>query len=60
MSGTPRVKNGGGGGKPKYSSSSYISKRPVSGPGLWVTCVRGMEKRAVPEILALLDDVSIF
>lgn len=44
----------------KYAGGAYNSKKPISGPGIWITCVRHMEKRCVPEMYNLLEDVSSF
>ncbi|KAK4691510.1 tRNA acetyltransferase TAN1, partial [Phenoliferia sp. Uapishka_3] len=42
----------GGGGK------AYQSQRPVEGPGIFITCVRGKEGRCVGEMYDLLDETA--
>lgn len=50
-------KAGGGGGQ--HKAHIYASKRPVGGKGIFVTCVRGKESRAVGEMYDLLEEVSL-
>lgn len=38
-----------------FITQGYSSKRPVGGPGLFITCVRGKEQRCVAEVLDMLD-----
>lgn len=47
---------GGSGGQ--HKAHIYASKRPVGGKGIFVTCVRGKESRAVGEMYDLLEEVS--
>ena len=47
--------SGGRGKAGKYGN--YQSQRPVGGPGIFITCVRGKEAAAVNEIYDLLDEV---
>jgi len=47
---------GGAGGQ--HKAHIYASKRPVGGKGIFVTCVRGKESRAVGEMYDLLEEVS--
>ena len=49
---------GAGGNEHKSSKHVYASKRPVGGKGVFVTCVRGKESRAVGEMYDLLEEVS--
>ena len=49
---------GKGKGNGSSRGSVYKSKRPIGGYGIFVTCVRGKESRAVIEIMDLLDEVS--
>ena len=49
---------GGSGGQ--HKAHIYASKRPVGGKGIFVTCVRGKESRAVGEMYDLLEEVSSF
>ncbi|KAM0746741.1 hypothetical protein T439DRAFT_329440 [Meredithblackwellia eburnea MCA 4105] len=46
--------NGAGKGGGKYSAN-YFSRRPIQGPGIFVTCIRGKEGRCVGEMYDLLD-----
>lgn len=48
-------------GKGKSGNSRggvYKSKRPVGGNGIFITCIRGKESRALIEIMDLLDEVN--
>lgn len=49
----PQKKNNWGQG------ASYTSARPVGGPGLWVTCVRGKEGKCVADMYDLLEQVRL-
>lgn len=49
----------GGGGGGQHKAHIYASKRPVGGKGIFVTCVRGKESRAVGEMYDLLEEVSL-
>lgn len=42
------------------SSQEYQSKRPIGGPGLFVSCVRGKESRCVGEVMDMLEMVRAF
>lgn len=42
-----------------HKAHTYTSKRPVGGKGVFVTCVRGKESRAVGEMYDLLEEVSL-
>ncbi|GAA5957058.1 hypothetical protein JCM3765_005393 [Sporobolomyces pararoseus] len=48
----------GGGNEHKSGKHIYASKRPVGGKGVFVTCVRGKESRAVGEMYDLLEEVA--
>ncbi|GAA5838698.1 hypothetical protein JCM5353_000858 [Sporobolomyces roseus] len=48
----------GGGGGGQHKAHIYASKRPVGGKGIFVTCVRGKESRAVGEMYDLLEEVA--
>ncbi|GAA5898167.1 putative tRNA acetyltransferase [Sporobolomyces salmoneus] len=41
-----------------HKAHTYTSKRPVGGKGVFVTCVRGKESRAVGEMYDLLEEVA--
>ncbi|GAA6017835.1 hypothetical protein JCM11491_004639 [Sporobolomyces phaffii] len=41
-----------------HKAHMYASKRPVGGKGVFVTCVRGKESRAVGEMYDLLEEVA--
>jgi tRNA acetyltransferase TAN1 len=61
--GNKKVKQGGkqtssGTNDNKSGKHIYASKRPVGGKGVFVTCVRGKESRAVGEMYDLLEEVS--
>ncbi|GAA5828820.1 hypothetical protein JCM3766R1_003831 [Sporobolomyces carnicolor] len=54
-SGTAGEKSKPGGA---HKAHMYASKRPVGGKGVFVTCVRGKESRAVGEMYDLLEEVA--
>ncbi|GAA5929557.1 putative tRNA acetyltransferase [Sporobolomyces koalae] len=50
--------SGGAGTGGAHKAHIYASKRPVGGKGIFVTCVRGKESRAVGEMYDLLEEVA--
>ncbi|KAL8276919.1 hypothetical protein RQP46_010647 [Phenoliferia psychrophenolica] len=49
----------GGGGKQKFGGNGkYKPQRPVGGPGIFITCIRGKEGRCVMELYDLLDETA--
>lgn len=45
--------------KARYIQAAHLkaSDRSIGGPGIWATCPRGREGRAVGELYALLERV---
>lgn len=43
--------------KATHSSDLTVLQRQIGGPGIWATCPRGREGRAVGELYALLERV---
>ena len=55
----PRKPSGKGGKDPGNKKKNYyVSKRPVGGRGIFVTCIRGKEKRSLDEFMDLMEEVS--
>lgn len=48
-----------GKGKAGDKRNYYSSKRPVGGRGIFVTCIRGKESRALAEFMDLLEEASV-
>ncbi|KAH6899270.1 hypothetical protein BKA70DRAFT_1569665 [Coprinopsis sp. MPI-PUGE-AT-0042] len=42
----------------RSNGALYQTKRQISGPGIWVSCVRGKERQTVGEVYDLFDSVA--